>query len=273
MRKAAAKNTQETTQTKKTTKQDDSFTIRIPRLSFKNNSLNMYLVFTIVIFAFILGMLTNKILYLESKLKSDKVAAAQPTQAAQPLRNEPPQIVNVDNGHLAVLGKTDAKVTIVEFSDFQCPFCDSFYTDTLPQLKEKYIDTGKVQLYYRHFPLNSIHPNAQRAALASECANAQNKFWDYHDILFKNQETWSPQTLSDATNSFVDYAGQLGMSTDEFRSCLESERQKKGVEDDIAAANKAQVDGTPAFFINGYRLTGAQPFSEFETIIEQELKK
>ena len=218
-------------------------------------------------------MLTNKILYLENKIKQDNTAIKQPTQDVQPLQNEPPQIVNVETGHLAVLGNPDAKVTIVEFSDFQCPFCESFYKDTFSQIKETYIDTGKVQFFYRHFPLNSIHPNAQRAALASECANAQNSFWNYHDVLFDNLETWSPQTLSDATNSFVEYAGQLGMSTDEFKSCLESERYKKEVEGDIADGEKAQVDGTPAFFINGKRLVGAQPFSEFEAIIEQELKK
>ncbi len=232
----------------------------------------MYLVFTIVIFAFILGMLTNKILYLESKIKADNAMAALPTPA-QPLKDTPPQVVNVEKGHLPPMGNANAKVTIVEFSDFQCPFCESFFTDTLSQLKEKYVDTGKVQFYYRHFPLTSIHPNAQTAALASECANGQNKFWEYHDVLFKNLDTWSPQTLSDATNSFVEYAGQLGMSTDEFKSCLESERHKKGIEDDMAAGDKAQVGGTPAFFINGKRLVGAQPFSEFEAIIEQELKK
>ncbi len=99
------------------------------------------------------------------------------------------------------------------------------------------------------------------------------KLDEYHDVLFKNLDTWSPQTLSDATNSFVEYAGQLGMSTDEFKSCLESERHKKGIEDDMSAGDKAQVGGTPAFFINGKRLVGAQPFSEFEAIIEQELKK
>lgn len=111
------------------------------------------------------------------------------------------QKVTVNDGHLPVLGKKDAKVTIVEFSDFQCPFCKQFFSETLPQLKKEYIDTGKVKLFYRQFPLTSIHPNAQIAAEAAECANEQGKFWEYHDILFTNQASWVnlPQSTSQAT--------------------------------------------------------------------------
>lgn len=271
MRKAVAKKSIETKKTTKTTS-DDHFTIRVPRLNFKNSTLNMYLVFTVIIFAFILGMLTNKVLYLESQLKGTVAAEAAPTQAAEE-QPAPPQIVKVDNGHLPVLGNNSAKVTIVEFSDFQCPFCKSYIDDTHAQLKEKYIDTGKVKFYFRHFPLTSIHPNAMKSGIAAECANDKGKFWEYHDILFKNQETWSPQTMADASSSFVEYAGQLGLSTEEFKSCLDSENNKKKVDEDMTAGNKVQVDGTPAFFVNGYRITGAQPFSEFERVIEDELKK
>lgn len=111
------------------------------------------------------------------------------------------QKVTVNNGHLPLLGKKSAKVTIVEFSDFQCPFCKQFFTDTLSQLTKEYIDTGKVKLYYRQFPLTSIHPNAQIAAEAAECANEQGKFWEFHDILFTNQASWDtlPQTGGQAT--------------------------------------------------------------------------
>lgn len=109
--------------------------------------------------------------------------------------------VTVANGHLPVLGKQSAKVTIVEFSDFQCPFCKQFFTNTFDQLKKSYIDTGKAKLYFRQYPLTSIHPNAQIAAEASECANAQGKFWQYHDILFTNQDAWVnlPQTQPSST--------------------------------------------------------------------------
>lgn len=97
---------------------------------------------------------------------------------------------SVAPGHLPQLGQQNAKVTIVEFSDFQCPFCKAFFDDTLSQLKKDYIDTGKAKMAYRHFPLSSIHKNAQKAGEASECANEQGKFWQYHDLIFQTQETW-----------------------------------------------------------------------------------
>ncbi len=283
MRKAAP--TKTTTTTKKTTpvaksvaseKPKDHFNIRIPRLSFKEGTLNVYLVFVLVIFAFLLGMLTNKVLYLENAMKTGTTAntAAQAQGQDQiPTTEPPPQVVEVENGKLPILGNADAKVTIVEFSDFQCPFCKRYLDETYAQIKEKYIDTGKAKLTFRHYPLTSIHPNAQVAHEASECANEQGKFWEYHDLLFAEQDTWSPQTLADATVSLVGYAGEIGLNTEQFQSCVESEKFKAVVEEDLAAGNRVQVDGTPAFFVNGYRLVGAQPFSEFERIIEEELKK
>ncbi len=105
--------------------------------------------------------------------------------------------VAIAKGHLPVLGSNEAKVTIVEFSDFQCPFCESFLTSTYPELKKNYIDTGKVNMTFRHYPLTSIHPNAETAHRASECANEQGKFWEYHDILFQMQPDWSELPLVD----------------------------------------------------------------------------
>jgi protein-disulfide isomerase len=109
--------------------------------------------------------------------------------------------INVAKGHLPVLGNEKAKITIVEFSDFQCPFCERFFIDTLPQLKKEYLDTGKAQLTFRHFPLTSIHPNAQKAHEASECANEQGKFWEYHDLLFQTQQSWSELPLVQAATT------------------------------------------------------------------------
>jgi protein-disulfide isomerase len=282
MRKAApAKSTTTTTKTssvaspKTSDKPKDHYNLKIPRLSFKDGSLNIYLVFVLVIFAFLLGMLTNKVLYLENQVKngSNANAAALNDPNAQPTVAPPPQVVKVENGKLPILGDEKAKVTIVEFSDFQCPFCKRYIDETHEQLKEKYIDTGKVKFTFRHYPLTSIHPNAQVAHEASECANEQGKFWEYHDLIFAQQDTWSPQTLSDATISLVGYAGELGLNTDQFKSCVETEKFKQAVEADLEAGTQVQVDGTPAFFVNGYRLVGAQPFSEFERVIEEELKK
>jgi protein-disulfide isomerase len=109
--------------------------------------------------------------------------------------------VDVAKGHLPVIGSNKAKITIVEFSDFQCPFCERFFLDTYPQLKKEYLDTGKAQLTFRHYPLTSIHPNAQKAHEASECANEQGKFWEYHDKLFQNQSVWSDLPLVTTTST------------------------------------------------------------------------
>lgn len=258
-----------------TTEQSNShYNFRIPKFNFKEGSLNFYLVLVLIVFSFLLGMLTNKVMYLENQVKGNNAnAVAANGQDTTPTEPLPPQIVDVENGHLPIFGDENAKVTIVEFSDFQCPFCKAFVDDTYGQLKKEYMDTGKVKFAYRHYPLTSIHPNAQVAGEASECANEQGKFWEYHDKLFEEQDTWSPQTQTDVTNSLVSYAGELGLNADQFKSCIESEKYKAKVEEDMKAGNQAQVDGTPAFFINGYRLTGAQPFSEFQRVIEQELSR
>ena len=232
--------------------------------------MNGFLVLSLVIFSFLLGMLTNKVLTLEEALKNPSVAA--PTdQAAAPA--PPPVVEGMTAGKLPVIGNKDAKVTVVEFSDFQCPFCKKYFDETHKQLVDTYVKTGKVAFAYRHFPLSSIHPSAQKAAEASECANEQGKFEAYHDMLFAQQDTWSPLAATDVINSFVDYATDLGLNADQFRSCIESDKYKQNVDDDTAAANAAQVDATPSFFVNGVRVVGAVPFADLEKVIEEELKK
>jgi len=163
--------------------------IRIPNFKFKNIPMNGFLVVALVISAFALGMLTNKVIYLEKSIKENSGntnAVNAQAQGAQP--EAPQQVVNVENGKLPLLGKDSAKVTIVEFSDFQCIFCKKYFDETARQIYDKYIATGKVKFAYRHYPIPSIHPNARIAAEASECANEQGKFWEYHDLLFQNQE-------------------------------------------------------------------------------------
>ena len=249
----------------------DYLEIRVPKLGFQNTTANGYLIFTIVIFAFLLGMLTNKVIYLETINK-----AAQNTQIADdsaPTKPEPPVFVDVKTGNLPPLGNKDAKITIVEFSDFECPFCQRYVDDTSQKIYDAYIKTGKAKLYYRHYPLNEIHPNAQKAGEASECANDQGSFWEYHDVLFETQAAWSGLSGTTTIDHFVDLADQLGLDITQFRSCLDSDKYKKKVEDDTAAGSEAQVNGTPTFFINGQRLVGAQPFSAFQKLIDQELKK
>ncbi len=117
------------------------------------------------------------------------VSGAQPFSVFQQIieeeLNNPGNGIEVEIGDSPVKGDANAPITIVEFSDFQCPFCARFYTQTLGQIEREYIDTGKVKLVYKDFPLNSIHPNAQKAAEAARCAGEQNKFWEYHDKLFE----------------------------------------------------------------------------------------
>jgi protein-disulfide isomerase len=160
-------------------------------------------------------------------------------------------------------GDANAPVTIVEFSDFECPFCGRFYSETLSQIEENYIDTGKVKMEYRHFPL-SFHPEAGPAAEASECAREQGKFWDYHDILYENQGS-----LGEA--NYKKWAVELGLDTGKFDSCFDSGKFRDKVQQDFTDGQAAGVSGTPSFLINDKLVVGAQPFSVFESAIEEAL--
>ncbi|MEK7571464.1 MAG: DsbA family protein [Patescibacteria group bacterium] len=253
-------------------KKKDYFTLRIPRFSFENTRINGFLVVCLVIFAFLLGMLVSKVTYLEKMATQSAPTPAAPG-AAEPTIAPPPQIVDVASGKLPILGDPNAKVTVVEFSDFQCPFCKRAFDDAIAQIKKEYVDTNKIAFAFRHSPLTSIHPNAREASLASECANEQGDFWTYHDQLFNTQDDWSPKAGNAATDAFIEIAGGLGMDADQFRSCLESEKHAPRVDADMQDASTVQVDGTPTFFINGYRVVGAVPFADIKKVIEAELKK
>ncbi|GEM_PF-499467 len=169
--------------------------------------------------------------------------------------------VSVDDD--PVLGNADAPVTIVEFSDYQCPFCSKFFTETEGQLRKDYVETGKVKLVYRDFPLE-FHPEAEPAALAADCANEQGKFWEYHDLLFTNQAE-----LSDA--NYKKWAADLGLDTQKFNKCYKNLQYLDEVKKDLADGQKYGVSGTPAFFINGKMISGAQPYTVFQQEIEAAL--
>ena len=159
-------------------------------------------------------------------------------------------------------GPEGAKITIVEFSDFECPFC-SKAEDSVNQVMEKY--AGKVRLVFRHFPL-SFHPHAPKAAEAAACAADQGKFWEMHKQLFANQKALSIDELKQ-------HAAAVGLEKGKFDECLDSGKNKALVEADTKACSDVGVTGTPAFFINGKLLSGALPASEFEKVIDAELKK
>jgi len=166
------------------------------------------------------------------------------------------------------LGKDDAPVTVIEFSDFQCPFCQRFRQETFDQIKTNYIDTGKVKFVYRDFPLSSIHPFAQKAAEAAECANDEGKFWEYHDLLFEKQQEWASADES----KFKDYAKDINLDPGKFDKCLDDDKYADEVKKDFQDGAQAGVQGTPSFFINGKQLSGAQPYPAFQAAIDAELK-
>lgn len=165
----------------------------------------------------------------------------------------------------AVEGKANAPVTIVEFSDYECPFCARFYVDTWGQLEEKYVKTGKMKFIYRDFPL-SFHPQAQKAAEAAECAGEQGKYFGMHDLLFS-------KGVSGGVAGFKQYAKELGLDTGKFDTCLDSGKMAGETRKDFNDGQNAGVQGTPAFFVNGIMVSGAQPLQAFEQIIDAELEK
>jgi len=174
-------------------------------------------------------------------------------------------------GDGAVLGKKDAPVTIVEFSDFQCPYCRSFYNDAYQDIKKNYVDTGKVKIVFRNYPL-SFHPDAYNAAMASECARGQgddSTFFKMHDKIFGGQTGNGTNPISVETLS--GYAKDLGLDTTKFDKCVKDGTYADLIKADQAAATKAGLDGTPAFIINGTVASGARPFTYFQTIIDAAL--
>lgn len=235
-----------------------------------------YILFILLIIAaFLLGVLVTKVQYLE---KGIALSGNSDTTGTNELTDEnlapqqPTGPVDVAVGNLPPLGKEDAPVTLIEFSDFECPFCNSFYTDVLPQLKKDYLDTGKAKLYFRHFPLTSIHPNAQLASEASECANDQGQFWDYHNVLFENQNEWASLTGGTYEAKLTEYATSLGLDSSSFQECLTSGKFTENVNTDLEEGAQAGVDGTPATFVDGYLIVGAVPYDQFKVQIDAQLE-
>ncbi|MFH0928340.1 MAG: DsbA family protein, partial [bacterium] len=157
----------------------------------------------------------------------------------------------------------------VEFSDYQCPFCDRYTADTLPQITSKYIDTGKVKYYFRDYPLG-FHPQAKPAAIAASCAGAQGKYWEMHDLLFAKQGEWSGSAEVDQL--LATYAADLGLNIEDFEKCSADSSIADEIDEDFAAGAKLGVSGTPSFFINGVKIVGAQPYATFEAAIEKALE-
>jgi protein-disulfide isomerase len=220
--------------------------------------------------------LDQALLFLEDKIDklSSDLQELEDTMLTEPGAATPQSqpVITADDD--PVLGSADAPVTMIEFSDFQCPFCARFYSETLPLIKDNFIDTGLVKMVYRDFPLQSIHPNAIPAAVASECADDQGAYWEYHDMLFENVSVWGPMEIPSAVEQFKSYATDLGLDVGTFSECLDTGKYVTEVTGDYTDGVAYGVTGTPAFFLGSeqtgyFQLSGARPYPEFQFAIEQ----
>jgi len=202
---------------------------------------------------------------LATEALADLELAASPAGAARPSRPNRPDAsreYEVDIGDAPVKGGEDAIVTIVEWSDFQCPFCNRV-APTLAQIEKEYGDS--VRIVFKHMPL-SIHAQAPLAHAAAEAAHRQGKFWQMHDRIFENQRDLSAETLER-------YAREMGLDMSRFETDLAAADVKERIEEDLQQASKLGVTGTPSFFINGRYLSGAQPFPNFKRLIDAAIEK
>jgi protein-disulfide isomerase len=191
---------------------------------------------------------------------------------ARPARAAPQEVVLKIDGAPAK-GSETATVTMVEFTDYQCPFCARYVRDTYPQIERDYIQTGKIRYLVRDLPLESIHPLAQKAAEAAHCAGEQGKYWEMHARLFANQRELGRPDLTK-------HAQALGLDAEAFDACVDTGKMTARIRDDLAEAQKLQATGTPTFFlgvadptdtskIKATKLVGAQPYPAFKAAIER----
>jgi protein-disulfide isomerase len=196
-----------------------------------------------------------------------RLVSQRPGQAAAPSGPVRTSVANAP-----VLGRADAPVTIVEFSDYQCPFCQRFHATAFPVLKKEYVDTGRVRYVFRDFPLDQLHPQARKAAEAAHCAGEQGKYWEMHEVLFRNYRALAPAQLAG-------HARAAGIDAARFSECLASGRFAVRVAQGVADGSAIGVQGTPTFvvgrttgdFVQGTPIRGAQPLETFRRIIDQAL--
>jgi protein-disulfide isomerase len=193
-------------------------------------------------------------------------------QVPPPPPPPPDEKVNIEfptNGYS--MGKADAPLVFVEYTDFECPFCQRYHLDAFEQVKKEWVDTGKMRYYSRDFPLE-FHPNARRAALAARCAGDQGKYWELRNTMIKNADQLAADRIST-------YASTVGLDVKKFEACLGSDFYKPAIDKDIAEGNNAGVTGTPSFVVGrvdkgrliGLRLVGAMPYPQIEAKIREVL--
>lgn len=226
--------------------------------------------------AFALGMMWGKVSVYEKGAvagTAGQVAGQTNQGAGQPAA--PEEVVQLTDEQwqqvltdpVAVKGNAGAAVTMVEFTDYQCPFCKRHFDETDSQIQKAYVETGKVRYVIRDLPL-AFHANAKAAALAARCVGEQEKYWEMHDKLFQEQERW---VSGDPAGVFKELAAAVGANVATFVSCYDSEKYNEAIEADIALASQMGATGTPTFFINGQKLVGAQPFGAFQQTLDSAL--
>ena len=251
-------------------------------ISIKKSSFNGLIIALLVIgvaAAFFAGSYLSNLnsKYITQEELDDVVAKLELKMLQSQLpTNQPKQPLKISIDDDPVRGNQNAPITIIEFSDFQCPFCARFHVQTLPLLLEEYINPGKVNLVYRDFPIQSSHPNALPAAVAAECADEQEMYWEFHDKLLENQNQWNRIEAMEAITVFNQYASELGLNQDQFNSCISGGKYLDEVRNDLKDGREYGITGTPGFFIGNEKigfveLKGAQPFESFKKVIDVQL--
>ncbi len=195
-----------------------------------------------------------------------------PGRQLQPTPTPAPQIdyKELITSYAGVLGDANAPVTIVEFSDYQCPFCRRAFEDAESKVIQNYVDTGKVRIFFKDFPL-SFHPDAPTAANAARCAGEQGKYWDMHDKIFIGQGPAELGTVAINASVYTTYAKELNLDAAKFKTCVDTNKYASDIQADTAQGISAGVSGTPTFFVNNQQIVGAQPYEAFKAAIDAEL--
>jgi len=238
----------------------------------------------LVVLAFAVGILLGYVIWGSSTptttvVTADDQGTVYIEVTPQPTATPEPVVYNIETEGFPSLGPDNAPITIVEYSDYQCPYCYRWHIQVYDALMAAY--PGQIRFVYRNFPL-SFHQNAMPAAEAALCAGDQNAYWEFHDLLFDNQEPMNNQSGSVLEQSFYnDLAASLNLDVPTFESCITSHKYADFIQEDMAYAaslpndstGEPAVGGTPTFFVNGYRLGGAYPLEYFVQIIDTELAK
>lgn len=211
----------------------------VPQLSDKE-------MFYIVIILALIGIIIY--LFVTSGFKAEKEKAITDIKTELGQKGSLPQLSNY-LGSLPALGDNDAPISFIEFGDYQCPFCAKFYNEAEPIMILKYVNTSRVKFYYRDLPQIEIHDKAMLASHTARCANEQGKFWEMHNKLYKNHNSWSLLSVSSAKQRFQDYANELGLDLAMFNSCVDSEKYKNEINLDMQDATRLGISGTPTFVV------------------------